>query len=86
MSFKSAYGDASAVTPIRNKKQIQSSIAPRSVSNIAKKNVNTPPRSQSVTTTRILLKNVKSSGYGQQSPLAKQSLSTSVTLGRSFRK
>ncbi|CAF5148424.1 unnamed protein product, partial [Rotaria magnacalcarata] len=37
--------------------------------------------------TRILLKNVKSSGYGQiQSPTPKRSLSTFGTPERSFRK
>lgn len=61
-------GDLS--TP-RNKKQVQSTIL--------KKNLNTTPRSQSVTTTRALLKNVKSSGYGQQIPAI-------ATPGRSSRK
>ncbi len=51
----------------------------RSISTIIKKNIDTPPRSQSVTTNRILLKNVKSSGYGQQSP-------TIATPKRSLRK
>ncbi|UJR22680.1 hypothetical protein I4U23_025717 [Adineta vaga] len=53
--------NASISTPIGNRKQMQSTYI--------KKNLNTPPssRSQSVTTTRTLLKNVKSSGYGQQS-------------------
>ncbi|CAF3045256.1 unnamed protein product [Rotaria sp. Silwood2] len=84
-SYQSANGDL--LTPLRNKKQIQSTIVQRSVSTIVKKNVNTPPRSQSVTTTRILLKNVKSSGYGQyQSPSTKRPLSTFGTPERSFHK
>jgi hypothetical protein len=69
MSSTSTSGDLS--TPVRNKKQVQSTIV--------KNNINTPPRSHSVTTTRVLLKNVKSSGYGQQSPAF-------ATPGRTFRK
>jgi len=62
-------------TPTRNKTQL----IQQSVSTIIKKNINTPPRSQSVTSTRILLKDVKSSGYGQL-------LSAIATPKRSLRK
>ncbi|CAF5063088.1 unnamed protein product [Rotaria sp. Silwood1] len=82
-SYKSANGDI--LTPLRNKKQVQSTIIQRNISTIAKKNIHTPLRSQSVTTSRILLKNIKSSGYGQyQSPSTKRSLSTFGTPERSF--
>ncbi|CAF1374270.1 unnamed protein product [Rotaria sordida] len=86
-SYKSVNDDV--LTPLRNKKQIQSTIVQRSISTIAaRKNLHTPPRSQSVTTTRILLKNVRSSGYGQQyqSPSTKRQLSTFTTPERSFHK
>lgn len=85
VSYKSAYGDT--VSPSCNKKQIQSTLVQRSVSTVTKNNVNTPPRSQSVTTMRTLLKNVKSSGYGQiQSPTTKRPLAAWATADRSFRK
>ncbi|CAF3462612.1 unnamed protein product, partial [Rotaria sp. Silwood2] len=51
-NYKSANGDV--LTPLPNKKQVQSTIVQRNISIIAKKNVNTPSRSQSITTSRIL--------------------------------